>query len=304
MRTWVNQVTSPVLALAIVVWAGGCRPADETRVEAEPGAEQPAAEVSAGAVTDDYMAAYNAKDAAALAALYTEDGRQMLANGAVHEGRAAIAARTEEQMPGTLEASPLRDMTFGDDAVAVGEWALELPSEDAGAAGPSGHWMAHYRLVDGAWLIASLLSGNDTAQPAESLQGADLAAMPADGSTLTGLAEAFERAWNAGDVAGVTALYDDDAWISLANQPPASGEAAIAELLGNRVAGRIQIHGLSTVDLGDGWYLDEGWFEVAPPEGGPFRGRYTILVRTDEDGRQRIHWEVSNGRPVSAIPES
>lgn len=302
MKTRVDRVAPLLLALPILSLAGACRPADETDVEAEPAAEQMAPELATAAATGAYAAAYNAKDAAALAALYTEDGRQMLAGGAVHEGRAAIAGRTADQMAGTLELASLDDMTFGDHAVAVGEWALEVPAEEGAATDLSGNWLAHYRLVDGAWLIASLISGNDAPQPTESLQGADSAEMPADGSALTGLSDAYETAWNAGDPAAVAALYDDDAWISLADQPPAGGKAAVSEALAARVAGQIDIHGVSTVDLGDGWYLDEGWYEIARPEGGPFRGRYSILVRTDEDGQHRIHWAVSNGRPVSAIP--
>lgn len=103
-------------------------------------------------VDQAWQTAYNAGDAAALAALYTQDGKVMAPEHETASGRAAIQALFEEQ----LEQGAKNTVTTGEVldggsiAVAMGSW---VASDADGNHLDHGTYMTVYKKVDGGWKI-------------------------------------------------------------------------------------------------------------------------------------------------------
>jgi hypothetical protein len=65
---------------------------------------------------------------------------------------------------------------------------------------------------------------------------------------------------------------------------------------------QITIHDVYTQDLGDGYTLDGGWYELTRNAEGQSvqrSGMYVLLAHLQADGSYKIQWHVSNGRPVT-----
>ena len=61
----------------------------------------------------------------------------------------------------------------------------------------------------------------------------------------------------------------------------------------------LTVHDIFTEDLGDGWYVDIGWYEVTSPtpDGDATTvGTYLTIVETDAEGARKIRWSATNGR--------
>jgi ketosteroid isomerase-like protein len=114
MRTWTLLGLSACLLLA-----AACAPAPTGEPESAVGkVEDPSAIVG---LRQAYETAYNAGDAAALAALWASDGIMMRPNAAAIEGGPAIQAFYEGQFQlGKAEVS-----ISGDEAVMSGNWGFE-----------------------------------------------------------------------------------------------------------------------------------------------------------------------------------
>lgn len=297
------------LFLPLVFLIGACTPADEDGMadgEVQNVDDTMDAGTALTASIDEYVRHYNLGHADAVAGLYTEDGVGLYADGTIARGRAAIAAFNQAQMAmnPTVDITPLDDKTFGDKAVAVGEWSVEIAPEGAEPVQNSGHWMALYTDTNEGWKLMSVLSNYDRQMSAEFLQGAVPAEPPPLESTMGALLRAYEQAWNAGDAAGVANLYAENAWAAFANLPAVSGRETIGSLMTERVRGKLTLQGVRSVDLGGGYTIDGGWTELSGVEGGPIRGNYWVLVNTNDAGERKIEWVVTNGRPVSVIPEA
>ncbi|NNG15683.1 MAG: nuclear transport factor 2 family protein [Gemmatimonadales bacterium] len=104
--------------------------------------------------TKAWMAGWNAGDAAAVAALYAEDGVVMAPGAEPAKGRAAI----EALMNGALEAAggskmeikPTEVMESDGMAVEVGTFA-EIAAD--GSHRDHGRYMAIWKKVDGKWML-------------------------------------------------------------------------------------------------------------------------------------------------------
>jgi uncharacterized protein (TIGR02246 family) len=291
-----------VLPLALLI--GACQPADdETAMESVD--TTAAATTGIDALRESYVEHYNMGHAEMVADMYAEDAIGLLADGSVLSGREAIAAALAEAMAASPELSlaQLDQMVMGDTVVTVGSWSLTVtPEEGADPVARGGHYMAAHTLGDGGWQVAGVITNHDSPQSAEALQGAVPTERPEEESILGSFSEAYEAAWNAGDAAGVAALFAEDAWAALADLPAVEGRTAIQQVMEQRVRGEIDIHGVESRDLGDGWVLDGGWFEIRGAPDGDYIGNYWTLSRAGDDGVRLIHWAVSNGRPESVIP--
>jgi ketosteroid isomerase-like protein len=105
-------------------------------------------------VLSDYEAAWGARDAAALAALFTEDGFVLPRTSPPVRGRDAIRAHYEGS-GGPLALRALDYSVGGDTAFIIGAYAGERGAPD------TGKFTLTLRQVDGRWLIASDMdSGN------------------------------------------------------------------------------------------------------------------------------------------------
>jgi uncharacterized protein (TIGR02246 family) len=114
-------------------------------------------------MTPRWQAAYNAGDAAALAALYAKDGVLLPPNSAPVDGRDAIeafwSAALEEGATGELTTKEMYAM--GEAAAEVGMWVLTAAD---GSHLDHGSYMLIYKQVDGEWQIANDIYNSDMSQ--------------------------------------------------------------------------------------------------------------------------------------------
>ena len=146
--------------------------------------------------------------------------------------------------------------------------------------------------------IQAVASNYDSEQPPEAHMGAvseNVDDEEDDG--MDGLMTALEESWAAGDAAALAMLYTENAHASFASQSVVEGRAAIETRFTERMAGTLDIHAKGTMDLGDGWAVNGGWYETMDDSGHNV-GNYLLLARATEDGGHQIHWLVTNGRPA------
>jgi uncharacterized protein (TIGR02246 family) len=103
-------------------------------------------------LTQDWQTTYNAGDAAALTALYTQDGKVLAPGGEPVSGAAAIKAFFTKDMAGgaknTLTTGEV--MGFGDFAVETGSWEAKTADGKHLDHGP---FMTLYKKAGGTWKI-------------------------------------------------------------------------------------------------------------------------------------------------------
>ena len=141
---------SAAALLAIMLLAAPMRPAEAATVE----------EVSA--LHAQYLAAFNHRDAAGLAALFSEDAYFVSGDGAVFKGRAAIEAMFAS---GFTEGAPVLDFSadhvevFGDGAWDIGHGGLTAAT-GAPQRTPF-HYAAIYRHDGGTLKVRAVLVGTE-----------------------------------------------------------------------------------------------------------------------------------------------
>lgn len=298
------------LIVPLVLLFGACQADDEAAVDNAETAADTSTDATAGvdALRTSYVEHYNMGHPDMVADMYAEDAVALMADGGILEGREEIAAGLAEQLANgspQLALEQIDGMAFGDTVVTIGRWSVTAtPEEGAEPVTRGGNYMAAHTPSEDGWKVAGVITNYDVQQSAEALQGTVPADDPEEASLLDEFTEAYEAAWNAGDAEGVTALYAEDAWAAFGNVPAVEGHASIQQVLEERVRGEIDIHGVKSVDLGDGWVLDGGWFELTGAPDGDYVGAYWTLSHAENDGERRIHWMVSNGRPESMVPSS
>lgn len=294
-----RRLATLVAAAAFVACAEP--PADEAPAD-EPQAMTDQEAIAA--LADAWEAAYNAHDAAAVAAMYTEESWMAPADGGMFEGREEIqawAADGAAQSP-TIDITPLETVVSGDLGMGIGRYTVTVPAEGGEAMSFSGAWINAVERVDGEWMIAGTTTNYDSPRPEgwewnPAMDGEE----PPENDMFPETTAAYEAAWNAGDGAGIAALYTDDAMASWTDGPILDGRAAIeAAAMDRSTSGTtLDLHAVGGMDMGAGWNGVGGWYEVADAEGTIVRaGIWMNLVRVGEDGTPRIHWTVSNGWPA------
>lgn len=143
----------------------GCAPATEEPAVAK--VEDPSGVVS---VRDKYVAAENAGDAAAVAALWTSDGVLMPANAPAAQGTQAIQAYYQAQAEqGKVELSVTAEETIisGDWAFDRGKFGLKLTGTGGGVMEDQGKYVVLLaRQPDASWKVARLIFNSDLPLPA------------------------------------------------------------------------------------------------------------------------------------------
>lgn len=255
----------------------------------------------------DYMQHYNMHHAPVVADLYTDSAFWLPASGEVLMGREAIQASMEESMAGmpTLDLTRRETMLFGDYAVALGDYGIQTSMEGTPLSA-AGHYLTVFNREGGAWKITGAVTNYNAAPPEGMPMSTAEAEIPDEEGTMADLTTAYETHFNLGHADMVADLFTDDAVAALSNLPIAEGRAAISAVMGERFAmgsPKIDLHDVGTLDLGDGWAVDGGWYEInATGEAGPItqRGNYMMLARQQADGAWKIHWVVSNGQAAPA----
>jgi uncharacterized protein (TIGR02246 family) len=280
---------------------------------AEQGAGDAGAEATPTAAGDDaaidelrsdYVEHYNLHHASVVADLYADSAVFLAADGSVMDGKAAILAALEQQMAGspTIELNAQDRMTFGNNAVVLGTYQVNTTPEGAEAMTLSGHYMSHFSRMDGGWKINLVITNYDSPPPAGLPAAEPMTEAPPDDGTLTDLVRAWTAHFNAGHVDSVAALYTADAKASFADRDMVEGQSAIAAALseGQTAGSTITIHDVATMDLGNGYALDGGWYEISAGGSVQQTGTYMLLAH-QENGAYRIRWHVSNGHAPAAM---
>ncbi len=300
-----------ILLLVVALSAcGGAAEEPAAEAPAEPAAEAEAPMDDAAALdelTEYYQTHYNMGHADMVADVYADDGVLLAADGGIHEGKAAIQASLEAAMAGnpTLALEVADRKIMGESAVSHGTWSVETTPE--GAPGPlalDGHFMTVARKIDGDWKTTAVITNYHAVPP----EGTPVGEMPAEAppeltdSPLSELADYYATHFNMGHGDMVASRYAGDAMAAIANQPVSIGRDAIAASLNARIeeggGPQLAIHEVAAEDLGDGWVIGGGWYELAG-DAGNSQGAFMMLCRSGADGNMEIHWVVSNGQPVT-----
>jgi len=104
-------------------------------------------------LADNWEAAYNNEGAAAVAALYLEDGMRMPPDMPIAEGRAAIQAQVQggmDQGLAKVDIEMVESMVSGEVGIARGTFK---GSDADGNTMTEGKWMSVSKWVDGKWQI-------------------------------------------------------------------------------------------------------------------------------------------------------
>jgi len=248
---------------------------------------------------------YNLHHASMVADLYADDAVRLHSAGA-DEGRDDIIAALEAQIAGspTAEIGVGETMVFGDQAVSFGSYGVETTNAEGAELAFSGAWMTFMSKASGEWKITLDINNLDAPAPEgypypEGEEG-DL---PPDEGTMTDMISGYATHWNLGHPSMVADYYTEDASAALANNPMTHGREAISALMAERMEAtpsQITLHDVRTVELGDGWALDAGWYQMdAPDDGGALQsGTYMVLAAQQDDDSWQIQWAVSNGQPA------
>ena len=151
------QMVAAFSCLALT--AAACAPGHDTAGKAEP--TDPYLKTAAA----EWDSLFNARDAAKLAALYTEDALSMPVNAPTISGRQALQAEIEN----FFSDNTGRHETVVDEILATGEWAIERAHYTltfTPTGGPemieTGRHVMCRKKVDGRWLIAWEIWNTDT----------------------------------------------------------------------------------------------------------------------------------------------
>ncbi len=127
-----------LITLVFVLLAAGCMQSPQTDLE------------GLKAMQDVWQSAFDARDSAALAAIYAEDGALMPPNSDTVIGRAAIEAFWADFQASGIGAE-IKDTevyAHGDDGYIVGVYTV---TDAGGATIDEGKYVVIYRNVDGKW---------------------------------------------------------------------------------------------------------------------------------------------------------
>jgi uncharacterized protein (TIGR02246 family) len=296
----------PLLAMAVLVVACGGEGAEQAAGDAAMEAAPTAAgdEAAIDALRSSFVEHYNLHHASVVADLYADSAVFLAADGSVQEGKAAILAALEQQMAGspTIELNATDRMTFGDHAAVLGTYTVNSTPEGAAPMALGGHYMSHFVRTDAGWKINTVVTNYNAPPPANLPAATSMTEAPPDNGTLKDLVGAWTAHFNAGHADSLAALYTADAKASFSDRGMAEGQSAIAAALSeNQTPGAsITIHDVATMDLGNGYALDGGWYEISAGGAVQQGGTYMLLAH-QENGAYRIKWHVSNGRAPAAM---
>ena len=108
------------------------------------------------AVSKQWVDAFNRGDAAAVAALYTEEAKRLPPNSPMIVGMESIQAFIQAALDagaGELQATLIELHVNGDMAYEVGEYTLTIQPEEGKAISDSGKYMEIWKRVNGSWKI-------------------------------------------------------------------------------------------------------------------------------------------------------
>lgn len=303
------------MPLALGVLIAACAP--EADQSAQETAETTTQEYSSPAAAEELIAAlaagyeehYNLGHAAAIADMYAEDAVVQLSTSAIVEGREAIAAANELFMTvysPQLEISPAAQLTVGDWVLDRGSYTNNITA-DGEAATLTGNYMSlSERSGDG--LVFHRLAVNFDGPPPIAMPAVEATeAVSVTGGPLADFRAAYMEHYNMGHASVVAEMWAEDAVAMFAEQPAASGRAAIEAViqgLMDKMAPQLTIMSAESKIIGDGVAVNRGSFKVDGTVDGQAvtrTGTYMTVTRQTEDGAWKIQWGISNLEPMPGM---
>jgi uncharacterized protein (TIGR02246 family) len=257
-----------ILALGSAVIVTGCARTATLQKDATAAAEPTAA----------WTKAYNAGDAAALAALYADDARSLPPGGPALTNRNAIETYWKGDVGeggATTTLTPVSAVTQGDLMYVDGEYTVNGADRTELAAG---EYQQLWARANGQWQLQREMWRIDPA-------------LHRDTDVAQVLTESWTKAYNAADPKALLTLYSDDAALSTVQEGTVEGKAAIeAFWVGD--LGKKPESTLTVTDVymtGELAHL-EGEYKVVD-SGKVTNGRYIQLWMREPNG-WRIHREM------------
>ena len=234
---------------------------------------------AADEVTAAWVKAFNAGDAAAVGALYTEEAHSMPPGGGPVTGRTSIEAYWREDMGsgGIVTTLTPNDSVMQGDLLHV-DGTYEVKAKD-GLSLAKGQYQQLWDHADNQWKVQHEVWRLDPS-------------FQHDPKASEQLASQWTTAYNAGDAEGLMALYADDAELSTHPAGSIQGRKAIGGFWKDDFGGGKPSTTLTLTDayMAGGLAHLEGQYEVAD-KGTVTRGHYVQLWMQDGDA-WRIHREM------------
>ena len=297
---WYRRVV-PLLVAGLLAGCGG---GQDEAVESEESLAAANPVAALDAVAQYWETHYNMHHPDMVASVYADDAFVAPANGGVFEGPEAILGWLTEGVAGspTADINGVETLIMGDQAMRIGTYEIATTGPDGAAMELSGSFMTSFARIDGEWKITGMVSNYDTEPPAE-MAFADMPeeTPPEVENEFSAVIEQFENAYNAGDAAGIAALYADDALVSYSSGPILRGPAEVQSAMAERMesGATLEIHQVGAEELDDTHAGSGGWYVVnGPGDTGPVQsGIWWNLMETQPDGTMKILWTVTNARP-------
>ena len=299
------------MLMAGLVLAGCASDAGEEGTAENAASEEVAASSADEAALDEirasYVQHYNLHHAPVVADLYADSSVALTADGGIYENKPAILAWLEESMAAspTLDLNGIETRVFGDYAVALGAYSVQATPPGGESMTNSGHYLTVFNRTDAGWKIVGVITNFDSERPADFPYVEAPGEEPPEEGTMKSFTDAWAQHFNLGHASVVAGYYEDDAKASFTDSPLYEGKAAIEAALTESLSTgspQITIHDVYTMDLGDGYAADFGWYELTfNAEGQAMQqaGTYVVLNHQQPDGSYKIQWHVSNGQPMN-----
>ena len=115
-------------------------------------------------------------------------------------------------------------------------------------------------------------------------------------SALDRVLRDYERAWRAGDVPALVALFTSDGFVMQPGRPPARGHAALAAVYQGQGGSALRLRPLAYATADSVGYIIGAYGYGDDPAD---QGKFTLTLRRDRTGRWLIASDMDNGsRPT------
>ena len=160
-----RKVCICAFALTSMLTFAGCQTAPQPEQKRDVAADTTAI----NALRDQYVAAVNSNDAAAVAATFADDGIEMIPNQAAVEGKQAVQALYEamfKQSAVKNAPAPLETQVAGDWAYDRGNYTLTVTPKTGKPMEESGKYLVVCkRQPDGSWKLYRLIYNSNNPPP-------------------------------------------------------------------------------------------------------------------------------------------
>ncbi|MBP6572371.1 MAG: DUF4440 domain-containing protein [Gemmatimonadales bacterium] len=149
-----------------------------------------------------------------------------------------------------------------------------------------------------ACLAAAPVCAQEVAPPRGAPEALPSIALP---SALDRVLRDYERAWRAGDVSALVALFTSDGFVMQPGRPPARGHAALAGVYRGQGGGLLRLRPLAYATADSVGYIIGAYGYGDDPAD---QGKFTLTLRRNSAGRWLIASDMDNGSRPTGRPSS